>query len=111
MVCCPPAKLALAVVVLIVALVGTVKSTVPPRLRVMAPRLSVVPVPPLVLTTTAEAPGFRVRALTVWLVAPLVLPTRSKVPPPRVRVELLLRLPAVPLPTFSVPPLTVVAPV
>src|SRR3954471_10864676 len=68
MVCCPPAKLALAVVVLIVPFVATAgseKLIVEPTLRGIAFRFSVVPAPPLSSAVAPDEPMFSVVEATV----------------------------------------------
>ena len=64
----------------------------------------------------AEVPGLIVVPLNAWLFIVDALPVRFSVPPPRTRPELLLMIlvlgaPAAEKSNFSVPALTVVAPV
>ncbi len=76
-----------AVVVMAPLPPGSVKFTVPPSLRPMAPRASVVPLPPLLATVTAELPAATVVPLNVCELVPAAAPSSKSEPPLRMRAE------------------------
>ena len=97
---------------------GSEKSTVPPALRVMAPRLTLT-IPPLPLMATSEdAPALTVRPLNRCVFTAAALPWIVNVPPPSARAELVERLLTILLPgaptaeksSERVPALTTVGP-
>src|SRR5262245_48620598 len=93
------------VVVIVPVAVGSVKLTVPPTLRVIAPS-AVTPV--LAVATTADNPLLRVVPLKL---TPVVRLLTVKVPPLSTRLLPDKMLPATPVPNVSPPALTVVTPV
>ena len=72
------------VVVVMLPVVGSVKSTVPPALRVMPPSATLRPVAPFCVAVTAEPPALRVVPLNAWLLVAPLLPVTLSVPPPNV---------------------------
>ena len=71
---------------------GSVKSTVPPALRLMLPRLSSSGFDVLADGTMADEPGLTIRPLNCWLLVAPSVPWMAKVPPPKTRDEESARL-------------------
>ena len=71
---------------------GSVKSTVPPALRLMLPRLKSSEFDAAVVRTMAEQPGLTVRPLNCWLLVVPALPWIARVPPPKAKEEALVAL-------------------
>ncbi len=68
---------------------GSVKSTVPPVLRLMLPMLKSKEFDAPAVRTMAEAPGLTARPLNCWLLAVLAFPRIASTPPERTNVETL----------------------
>ena len=67
---------------------GSVKSTVPPGLRLMLPRLRSSGFDVPAVSTMAEQPGLTARPLNCWLLVVLAFPWIARVPPPKAKEEL-----------------------
>ena len=105
----------LVAVVIKLPAVGSVKSTVAPVLRVIAPNVPLRLEAPPWVAVMADAPLLNVTPANVWVFVAVLEPVRFKAPSPSIRtLELLMMLfagdPDPPKFSESVPPFTVVLP-